>query len=340
MPDPFVLAERAVAGEEVAERFNGKNQYLIPDPDTGTPIGWTRATNLSKILADTDNLQRWAERMVALGLAERPDLLEQAKRLSKVDRKALDRIAKTAKEAAGAFDRAAQGTSLHTLTERVDLGEITAEDIEPPWRSLIQAYVEAMRAAQIKILPEYIERTVIIKRFKVAGTFDRVVQMPDGDLWIGDLKTGRTLDYSWGDIAIQLSLYANADAIWDFDQQQFLPMPKVNQERALIMHMPVEGGGVTFYEVNIKHGWAAAELSEQVKNWRKNSRKLSAVLVEAQAEPMEDPDLPVKWTTRIDAATSSTEMSRIWEEAVKVREWTPALTAYGQRHLDRLLSKA
>lgn len=335
MTDPFVLAKKAVDDDQpVTERFDGKNRYLIPDPDNpDNTIAWTRATNLAKVLSETEALQRWAERMVAVGMSQRQDLLVQAQAIEDPtdyeSRKTLDRISKAAKEAAGAWSRANQGTSLHSLTERVDLGDLDPADIEAPWGPLVRAYVAAMTSNRIRIRPEYIERTVVIKRFKVAGTFDRIVEMPNGQLWIADLKTGRTLDWSWGEIAIQLALYANADVIYDFEQEQFVPMPEVNQEQALIMHMPVEGTGCTLYRVNITHGWAAALLGEQVKNWRKNAKKLAEVLAQVPAEVV-----VVDWKARIDRTTSQEELGALWREAGDA--WTDDLTEYGRQHLDKI----
>lgn len=335
MPDLFSLAQQAVEEQEGpgTPQYDGKNRYLIPNPDDpGKIVAWTRATNLAKVLAETEALQRWGERMVVQGLVSQDDLLERARKTSFEDRRGLDRIARAAKDAAGAWTRANQGTSLHKLTERVDRGEISPEDVGPPWGGIVRAYANALSTAGIKILPEYIERSVIIKQFKVAGTFDRVVEMPNGELWIGDIKSGRTLDYSWGEIAIQLALYAHADVIYDFAQERFLPMPEVSQTQALIMYIPVEATGCTLYRVNIAHGWEAALLAEKVKNWRK-FKGLSEALTSV---PVELDGLPRKWVERIAKARDSAEMSAIWREATALGEWTDALTELGHEHLREL----
>lgn len=344
MPDLFEMAAKAVDDQQegaVTPRYDGKNRYLIPDPDNpGKTIAWTRATNLAKVLAETEALQRWGERMVVQGLTQRGDLLAQAQSVqdpaSYDGRKTLDRVARAAKDAAGAWTRANQGTSLHTLTERVDTGKIDPAEINTPWGGMIRAYVDAMNKAGVTILPEHVERTVIVKRFKVAGTFDRIVRMPNGELWIADLKTGRSLDYSMGDIAIQLALYAHADAIYDFELEQFLPMPEVSQTQALIMHMPVEATGVTLHRVNIIHGWEAAHLAEKVKHWRK-FKGLSEPVVNVPVEA-EDLGLSQKWVGRIVEAKSADELGLIWREATAAGEWTDALTEFGKEHLKGLIA--
>jgi len=44
-------------------------------PGDAEMVSYTRATTVAKTLDDTSNLEKWSGRMVALGLAARPDLL-------------------------------------------------------------------------------------------------------------------------------------------------------------------------------------------------------------------------------------------------------------------------
>ena len=43
---------------------------LITPPDGTTPVPYTRVTTFAKAVEDTYHLGRWAERMVALGMAK------------------------------------------------------------------------------------------------------------------------------------------------------------------------------------------------------------------------------------------------------------------------------
>ena len=52
-------------------------RYLVLPPDGTKPVGYTRATTIAKTLDDTSSLMAWGERMTAIGLARRPDLLAQ-----------------------------------------------------------------------------------------------------------------------------------------------------------------------------------------------------------------------------------------------------------------------
>lgn len=317
-------------------RVDDRNRYKIPHPDTGRPARWTRATTFAKAIAETENLQRWAERHVAKGIALRPDLLARVEQTPLDQRRILDQVANQAKTAAGAWKKAGYGTTFHGLTERVDLGELDPFQMGPPWGSMLRTYVQSLHGAGIKILPEYVEQTVVVKKFMVAGTFDRIVAMPNGELWIADLKTGRDLSWSMGEIAIQLALYANADKIYDFDAGEFRDMPEVSKDQALVIHAPVEGNAVSLIRVNIAIGWEAAELCAAVRNWRK-FRGLSETVV---SEPIPDdaPDLPRHLVARIEAANTTEDLSLIWREADAKGEWTDALTALGkerQKEIER-----
>lgn len=332
MPDDMIELAGKPTNEppntgQPAGRVDDRNRYKIPHPDTGKPARWTRATTFAKAIAETEALERWGKRFVAKGLSERPDLLARVERTTADDRRVLDSIAREAMTAAGAWKKAGYGTTFHKMTERVDLGDLDPFAAGPPWGAMLRAYVQVLQDYRVKILPEYVERTVVVKKYMVAGTFDRIVQMPSGELWIADLKTGRDLGWSMGEIAIQLGLYAHADKIYDFDKGEFLDMPEVSQTQALVIHAPVEGDEVSLIRVNIEMGWQAAELCHAVRNWRrfKNlSEPVGAVKIGDDG-----PGLPRKWVARIEAAMTIKDLSLIWREATAEGEWTEELEDLG-----------
>lgn len=251
-------------------------RYLLPDPATGRERAYTRTTTLAKSLADTTALDRWKQRMVATGLATDPKLVKRA-RAAREDRQVLDALCEEAMAAAGAGDRATIGTELHSVTELVDLGQLPVSEVEPAFSVDVRAYVTALERAGIAPIPEYIEGLVINFTVDVAGTFDRIFRLPDGRLVIADLKTGENLAYSWGDIAIQLAVYANANVLWDWDLEGWLPMPSVDRTEGLVMHLPVGHGRCTLYTVDLAAGWQAARLASAVRTWR-NRKDLSSVV--------------------------------------------------------------
>lgn len=238
-------------------------RYLIPDPNTGKSRAWTRATTVASTLSDKFALQAWAQRMTARGLVLRPDLFALAAACDPDDKKKLGAIVDDAKEAAAASSGANLGTALHSFTEQLDLGhEVNAP---APWDADLAAYTNALNRAGIRIDVAYVENIVTLPEVGVAGTFDRLVDI-DRVLTVADLKTGSFLD--WNEISIQLALYAHAATIYDPATNTHTPMPVVDQERALVIHLPAGKATCELWFVDIRQGWEAAQEALRVREWR------------------------------------------------------------------------
>ena len=95
---------------------------------------------------------------------------------------------------------------------------------------------------------------------------------------VGDVKSGTDLTRSWTEIAIQLALYAHADTTYDPISGQHHQMLAVDQEKALVIHLPAGEGRCTLYLVDIAAGWEMAQLCGVVREWR-GRRDLAHVLV-------------------------------------------------------------
>lgn len=307
-------------------------RYLLPDPRTGKEKAWTRATTLARVLADEYNLGQWAERMVAKGMAMRPDLIAGAAAAPLEDKKALKGIAKQAKEAAGSTQAANLGTALHSFTERLDGGEAIEKLGAPdPLRGDLAAYQGRMREAGLSIVPELIERIVVCPELGVAGTFDRVVRKPDGTLSVLDLKTGKDLSYGWMEIAIQQAIYANSTHFYDPETEQLVEIPAgvLDRKRAYILHLPVGKAMAQLYTVDVETGWRLASIAADVKTARSKAKEL-AELIEA---PTEDANAVYK---RITHAQSQAELGAIWEEFHPRGLWTAQVNTYAQARLRQL----
>lgn len=228
-------------------------RYLVLPPDGTKPIGYTRATTIAKTLDDNSALMAWAERMVAVGLSQRPDLLAQVHEAGD-DRRALGQICNKAKEQGGATIRRDLGTSLHRILER----HWTEPGYQPPAAHIddVAAVDRALTQAQMTVDPSYCETLVVSDRHQLAGTFDLLVQTPEG-LAIADIKTGRSVDYGAVGFAIQLTIYATADAIYqqgtDPTGQMDLrwPMPAVAQDHAYIIHVEPGSGRCTIHRLTL-----------------------------------------------------------------------------------------
>lgn len=261
-------------------------RYLLPDPATGVERAWTRVTTVSGILSDRYNLELWAQRMVALGLARREDLLALVKtnaRKSKTPngKRTLNRVVKDAIEAGNTEQRANLGTALHAATEMMDRGE--QWDVPAPYDRDIEKYGAEMDKREILPLldesgAQWIERIVVNTALGVAGTLDRVNTAPDWELpRVCDIKTGGTVHFSELDHSVQQAMYANASHYWDPKTERLEKMPTVDKKAAVIIHVPAGEARCELHELDIVRGLKAAQLAIEVREWR-SAKGLSRAL--------------------------------------------------------------
>jgi hypothetical protein len=280
MSDPF----SSVEDELPRDRWG---RPLITPPDGGTPRAYTRVTTLAGSVEDTYHLGQWQKRMVAVGMARRPDLVLGALGADPNDKngkKTLNEIAKNALEASNASAAATTGTALHSLTERVDRNEDLG--FVPP------AYLPDLEAYR-RIISENALETVVIEGFcvqdeiEVGGSYDRIfrvgrdipfvyngaqVSIPAGTHVIGDLKTGKSVDLGAGKISMQLGTYANSlnYSHRRGERTPLVPGHEVSKDWGLVIHLPAGSGAAQLVVFNIASGWEAVqELAVPVRAWRK-----------------------------------------------------------------------
>ena len=61
------------------------------------------------------------------------------------------------------------------------------------------------------------------------------------------------------EIAIQLAIYSRADYIYNPHDKTFEDFPKVDQDIAVVAHVPSVGAPVEVHEIDIARGWEWAE---------------------------------------------------------------------------------
>lgn len=264
-------------------------------------VSWTRATTIASTLSDRFGLEKWAQRNIILGIAAREDLYALAVSATPDDKDQLNRIAADAQEAAKSRSSANLGTALHRICERVDRGDDL--DIPEVWRRDVDAYVTTLIDNELRINPDWIERVVVNPTLEVAGTFDRIVTRGTTN-YLADIKTGEgAVTYGTGEIAIQLALYATSTHMWTGEADQvgrdrwgryslphpmktpavYEPMPTVDTNTGLIIHLPVGTGQCRIYEVDLEAGYEAAKQAVWVREWRK--RKFATELTRKETQP-------------------------------------------------------
>lgn len=342
MTDPFDSQKK-----EVPRDTFGRYRLYFPDDEKRVPKSWQRATSFAKLCDDTAGLMKWMGRMVAKGVATSDALSVKAADTDLEDKRAFDRIVEQAKQAAGANEAADNGTAIHTLTEKNDLG-IEKFSVPARFRPHLEAYRTIIASLPIEIPAWGIERVVVLPELKVAGTFDRIVQFTAdytvqlgdrehtiraGEWVICDVKSNKSLFYAQGSIAIQLALYSRARKMYNVSTEEYEDLPEINQDVALVFHVPSDTAKPGLYAMDINAGWEAVQLCQEVKKFR-NNKKFASEL-EIQANPFaseEDND----WETRISKATSRAELSAVFKEASAALEWTKHLEKMGKDRIREL----
>lgn len=269
-------------------RRNQWGQYLILEPNGTKERGYTRVTTVAKTLDDGGGLIPWKATATVVGASRRPGLSAQWQALiskhndpwydTPESKAACKKLVEECATAGGSTDRAELGTALHALTDQLDLGHQMV-GLTDQMLADLDAYKTTIEKAGVTFDTDMIEQLVVLDRWQVAGTADRLsARLPDGRHVVADLKTGTSLDYSWQSIAVQLAAYAHAD--WRYQQLEVggkrLPMPNLTDTFGLVVHLPAGEARCVLYTVDLVAGWDAFERSMWTRGWRKN-RKLSTV---------------------------------------------------------------
>lgn len=239
---------------------------LIMPLDGGKPTAYTRVSTMAKALDDLNNLMAWKQRVTAIGLLQRPDLLTRiagviANGDPDVDwkvKRELNAICEEASEAAGASKGRSAGTGFHSLTEAIDRGDeplFVPEQDKPR----LDAYRAAMEGYEVLDM----ETFVVVDELRVAGSFDRLLRCPDGKVRVADLKSGKSeADYPLS-TAMQIACYAHGKRYDPVLGGRFRLHDQLTRETGLLIHLPATGG-CAIHTLDLERGWRAAQLAAEV----------------------------------------------------------------------------
>ena len=280
-----------VVKQTLPERHKGNGQPKID----GTYF--TRASSLAKVLDDQSALINWKGKMAAYGIAHNDDLRALAATTDLKDYRWRD-IVERACESAGASSGADIGTSIHTATEEWDLrGEVAVQQMPDEIVADARAYRDLMDAYGFKPLAG--EVFVANRALRTAGSFDRLVESPEGTAHILDIKTvGSDKDAAgaakWSGVAwaIQTAVYANAKP-YDADRGYLewadldLPEPVSEGLAAYIVVIPRGSGTAALVDIDLTAGKELAQLAAQVRDARR-SKPAAPRLPQEQLTTKED----------------------------------------------------
>jgi hypothetical protein len=310
-----------------------RGRYRLPDPDTGQETLFTRVSTIAKTLEDTFHLDQWKDRMLAKGLAMRPDLVMLAGATPLEEKwKFSNDIVKPARDTAGGSEGANHGTAFHSLTEIVDRGEPIPQGTHPGHVKQLQRYRRALTDHGLTVIPHWMERVVLNREHRLVGRTDRALWanrskgaaawLPEGfSAVIGDVKSQKSMDFGCMSIAMQLAIYAHADLVFNEDEGRWEePDIELNRDVAVVMHCPSNDPDTAdIHVIDIARGWELVQLAMEVRAARKETlnRKL---------ERTSGND----WRTAILHASTKQDLSRIWKAASAAGEWTDELLDLGK----------
>lgn len=334
-------------------RING--QYLFPDPETGGDRKWTSVTTFVKKIQDECQLHRWEKQCILKGLTVRPDLFLKACGTDPDDKAALDEIIAEAKTAGGGDVGANKGTALHGWSEQRARGELVRCPTERADRvdgklivrpadyvERLDAHTTALREAHLVMVPELIERHVVMPSLGLAGRIDGAARSLDHGLCIVDTKTFKKV-YSILSTAMQLSSYSRAEHMWDPTTLTYIDMPWVSPERGFVIWVPMDDMIAPRGEiiaVDLEKGWRACQVADEVRelqNAGKRKNDMHWLYVPDKAATVAAVEA---YAARIRDAETVDELSTVWREAFEMGVWGPELQDAGQARQAVLLAAA
>lgn len=314
---------------------------LIIPPDGGKPTAYTRCTTYVDVLEDKYNLQKWMQRMVAVGLAQRPDLHLAAASMAadpQANKRDLDGICEQAVEAARGTAKATTGTALHAYVERINRGVVDLGPVPTEY----QRHLDAYRAATAGFTPLHVERFVVQDQLRVGGTPDLIAQIDGLDgLVVVDLKTGpSTLKYGALKVAMQLAMYSHS-CLYAADTGQRAEIEGLRTDIGVVVALNSEtdpsvdadAGKCELHLVDLSAGWEAVQVATQVREWRKRKGLLRPAELPSAALPaaLTAPAAPVVDAHQLDRALTDAIADAASREAL-LDLWSRAGEAWGEHH--------
>jgi hypothetical protein len=261
--------------KSVIPREEKTGRPLIVPPGGGEPIAYDRASKISKALDDGAGLSFWKQCMTLLGAAKSPTIIRAAKTMTYDENKReVMELCEQAMTLAGSSDKATDGTTMHTLTERIDQGQPLPDGLDEQTAADLAAYVKVTRG----LTPVAVERFVVCDELRIAGTFDRLLRVEPvdwlptwlhGRIVIGDLKTGNYAA-AVDSIAQQLAIYARS---YYYDPTTGERTPTgADQAVGLIVGLPFGQGKAEVIAVDLAVGWQGVLASQAAVAYRQRAR--------------------------------------------------------------------
>src|SRR4051812_39850903 len=138
----IVTVARSEFVEDLLPRDQWDRPKVVP-PKGGEAKGYVRVSTMAETLSDSYGLNRWQQANVVKGLARRPDLVLAAS-VATSNREIYDIV-----DLAGTLGEndvaARNGSAMHALTEKVDLGLPLPDGLPDNVLAMLAAYADATK---------------------------------------------------------------------------------------------------------------------------------------------------------------------------------------------------
>lgn len=367
MTDPFEDIDFGTANEVAAPDPGPlrRGRYWLPNRDGSHHTGgYQRVSNLASAISDQYALRIWEHLEVMHALTVAPSILAgqdpvALKALPFQERiRAVEDWLELAKSVSGGDAGSKHGNLRHAAVEGLHEGLPTAHLDAGTRRSLV-LYEQALERNKLVVLPGMQERIVLVEELEACGRIDNVVAGDQercpcesgawcdgvgyrGVNYIADLKTQLKF-WTWLEVSAQLACYANATAMWDADAGQWVDMPTVSRDVAMVLWMPRDAPKghvgpwephVDVYEVDVRTGWETAKLGRRVTEDRSAAK--SARRPRARLRPCPEPTEVEAYAARY-AAVESLDEGRLLSLEVRAKGlWCPPLQQAANKAFERL----
>ena len=330
--------------------WNRYRQYQLPSPTTGRPTAFARASTVAKVMDDRYNLELWIQRklvsavLTASGVQQmHPDnMSEEGRELAALyaeltvadpTNQKFNAILERMDDLTGGKDAQELGTAVHAWLEAVDIGQVRPCDVPEQFQPYLTAYRAQLTRHGLEPVAAYVERIVLNDQGEetVVGTIDRIYRIvATGELVMGDLKTSKSLEYSWLEYGIQVGgVYAGATLMLKVDGSGWEPMPRVRDDFAVLVHVPSdqpERASVVTFDIGFCE--EAYHHAIRVRDLRRRASK-EIPFVHAIPTPTPEALRYVQARHAIQDISDPSELSGIWEQYSDV--WDESLTELGKQ---------
>lgn len=303
-------------------------------------------TAVAKMVQDSYAIDQYNKRMVGIGVTLDSNIRENIA-VDIENKDAVNKLCEEAIRAAKGHLKADRGTQKHRVLELVLLDQ---EEKLITDQQRADAVVLKRTMDRYKLTPcdGLVEQFVAWPEYTVTGRFDAVLERPDGELAYYDLKSGENAVLYPQSTAAQFALYTRAPHISDgyhgrgdrctVTQWRTIP-DKLDKNIGYVLLVQEDDTVGTRYEIDMEHGWKAAEHALALVNWRKTLNRGKDIAHKDNSDDSWGVLQPVTVTeliSRAQEAATLDQLRELWNTARDNKLLTPIFRVTAEKRSKKL----